>query len=140
MTTKEWLRRARDLNRLIDAKLADRDRALELACQCTAVLSEDKVQTSHGNTSEDRMIKYVEYTREIDDLIDKLLKLKLEINTVISTVNDYRLQTVLIEYYINCKTWEQVAESMSYDKRHVTRLHGQALQKIKMPFYVPINL
>ena len=86
MTTKEWLRRARDLNRLIDAKLADRDRALELACQCTAVLSEDKVQTSHGNTSEDRMIKYVEYTEEIDKMIDRLLKLKQEISDAISEV------------------------------------------------------
>ena len=132
MTTKEWLRRARDLNKLINAKLADRDRAFELACQCTAVLSEDKVQTSHGNASEERIAKYVEYTEEIDDLIDELLRIKQEINKAIGTVEDYRFQTLLTEYYINCKTWEQVAVDMNYSYMQVCRLHGKALQKIKM--------
>ena len=138
MTIKEWLRRARDLDKLINAKLVDRERTLELACQCTAVLTQDKVQTSRKNTSEERITKYISYTEEIDDMIDQLLIIKQDIEEAISTLSDYRLQTVLFEYYINCKTWEDVAKSMCYDRRHVTRLHGEALQKLKMSFYVPL--
>lgn len=132
LNTKEWLRRARILDKLIDAKIADRDRALELACQCTSNISPDKVSASSENSHENRMIKYVEYTEEIDRMIDRLLQIKSEIKKAIDSVDDIVLQAVLTEYYINCKTWEQVAVDMNYSYMQVCRLHGKALQKIKM--------
>ena len=132
LNTKEWLRRARILDKLIDAKIADRDRALELACQCTSNISSDKVSASSENSHENRMIKYVEYTEEIDRMIDRLLQIKSEIKKAIDSVDDIVLQAVLTEYYINCKTWEQVSVDMNYSYMQVCRLHGKALQKIKM--------
>ena len=131
MTTKEWLMQARDLDDLINAKLEERDRWLALACRVTGNITPDKVQTSPGNTSEAAFLKYAALSEEIDRYVDRLVDLKREITEAIHKVPEKRLQTLLIEYYLNHKTWEQVAVTMNYGYRQVIRLHEKALLKVK---------
>ena len=40
---------------------------------------------------------------------------------------------VLIRRYLMGKAWEQIAVEMNYTYRHVTRLHGTALQSFSFP-------
>ena len=66
-------------------------------------------------------------------MIDKLYAIKLEILTAINEVDDGKLRTILIEKYINNKTFEEVAEILSYSKEHVIKtLHPLAVDKIKI--------
>ena len=39
-------------------------------------------------------------------------------------------RTILIDRYINCKKWDDIAADMHYSVRHVTRLHGAALAEM----------
>lgn len=57
-----------------------------------------------------------------------------EITKAIMSVKNDRLQLVLLLHYVNGLTWEQIAEVMSYDVRHIYRLHGIALQEVNAYF------
>jgi DNA-directed RNA polymerase specialized sigma24 family protein len=48
-------------------------------------------------------------------------------------VEEARLREVLELYYLDGYTWEQVAETMDMSDRHVKRLHGIALLRVKVP-------
>lgn len=131
MTAKQWLERGRNLNNEIETLLTAQQRALELACKTSSGSTDDKVQTSRRNTSEDRFISYADYERLINDKIDKLYQVQREITDAIYRVDNSTLRTVLVERYINFCTWEQIAVDMHYNYRWVLRLHGRALQAIE---------
>ena len=132
MTTKEWLNRGWKLDKEIDALLSEQRRAFDIACSTTTSLTQDKVQTSQSNSAENKFINYANYSKMIDVRIDELYAIKQEILQAINTVKDSAYRTLLIERYVNFKTWEQIAVDMNYCWRQIMRLHGQALQKIKM--------
>ena len=81
-----------------------------------------------GNT--DRLailaIKMAEYNTELQEELNALLDEKVRAIRMIKTLPP-KQQTVLIEYYIHVKKWEQIAEEMSISVRHCQRLHGNAL-------------
>lgn len=131
MGAKEWLERGWKLNDEIDALLEARCKAAELALRATASWAE-KVQTSPGNASEEHNINLAYLSRKIDEKIDELYLVKTEILTAVGMVENSAYRTLLIERYINFKTWEEIAERMgrsAYWTR--TRLHDDALAEIE---------
>ena len=131
MTKKEWLSRGRKLNYEINQLLIAKQEALELACGGAVDTSEERVQTSKENRTERKFIVYAEYDSIINKRIDELIECKNEIIRAINSVENPTYRALLIAYYINCKTWEQVADDLNYDLRWVYRLHGRALQAIE---------
>lgn len=131
MTTKEWLTRARNLDKEINRLLAEKEKALSAATSSTAPASGEKVQTSRRNSSESKFLNYAEYSELIDNRIDELYAVKKEILSAINELDSSTLRTLLIARYINFHTWEEIAVEMNYSYMHVCRLHGKALQKIK---------
>ena len=132
MTTKKWLMRGWEINKEINTLLEEKERAFALACSMTAPTDHERVTTTRSNTSEDKFVRYADYEKEIDRRIDELYQIKLEILSAIELVNDSTLRKLLIKRYLQFKTWEQIAVEMNYSWRQIVRLHGKALQKIKM--------
>ena len=134
MTTKEWLMRGWEINEEINTLLDEKEEAFSRACSVTAPTDPERVTTTRRNTSEDKFIKYseYEYEKEIDRRIDELYRVKLEILSAIGAINDSTLRKLLVKRYLQFKTWEQIAVEMSYSWRQIVRLHGKALQKVKM--------
>lgn len=66
---------------------------------------------------------------QINNEIDNYTEQKVKARELISGLSDDRYKAVLTEYYLNTKTWEQVADSMNVSNRHVTRIHGWALKE-----------
>lgn len=64
---------------------------------------------------------------------DELEMLEATEREVIGTINSVEepFRTLLYERYINAKTFEQIAVSMSYSWRQTIRLHGRALLAVK---------
>lgn len=56
------------------------------------------------------------------------------ITKVIMSMDDDRLQTLLVLRYINGESWEDIAEEMSYSVRQIYNLHGIALNLIGKHF------
>lgn len=134
MTAKEWLMRGWEINTEINTLLEEKEKAFSQACSVTAPTDRERVTTTRRNTSEEKFVRYSneDYEKEIDRRIDELYQIKLEILSAIGTVNDSTLRKLLVKRYLQFKTWEQIAVEMNYSYMHVTRLHGKALQEVKM--------
>lgn len=131
MTAKEWLNRGRALNKTIEGLEKAKARAYDIAVGTAAELTE-KVQESHGNSVEDRLVTYADYCREIDEHKIELLKILKEIMEAIMKVEDPTLRNLLIYRYLDFETWESIAVMMNYSYVHVVHnLHPKAMEKIK---------
>lgn len=129
-SAKDWLMRGWRLDREINSLNEARSRAY---AQLTggAISYGEKVQKTKLNNQEELRIAYLAYEDKINRRIAELIKVKTEILTAVEMVNNPTLRTLLIERYINFKTWEQVAESMGYSAEWTEiRLHKMALTKI----------
>lgn len=131
MTAKEFLRKGRQLNFEIDELKKVRDNAFTEACGTVTAISGFKVQTSNANTTEARFIKYADYTAMIDRRINELYQYQAEMMKVINTIGNTTYRTLLIAYYVNCKTWEETAEAISKSVRWTYMLHGEALKEVE---------
>ena len=130
MTVKQWLRRARSINKEVEQLLIAKQEAYERAIGGAINMLDDKIQISKGNGSENKLINYIEYDFLINKRIDELIACKNEILNAINRLDNSQYRALLIAYYINCRTWEEVAQEMKYDMRHIHRLHGRALKEI----------
>ena len=75
--------------------------------------------------------RLIELEALVDSKVDEQIELKAEILRTIMQLDDRRQRLVLMEYYIEMKTWEQVAVDLNYSYMHITRLHGYALKEIQ---------
>ena len=119
------------MNKTIEGLEKAKARAYDIAVGTAAELTE-KVQESHGNSVEDRLVTYADYCRRIDEHKIELLKILKEIMEAIMKVEDPTLRNLLIYRYLDFETWESIAVMMNYSYVHVVHnLHPKAMEKIK---------
>jgi len=94
-------------------------------------IKEINVQGGKPETLEDRIIKYIEYSNEIDDLIGQLVRMKMKVVREIEMLDSGLDRALLTERYINNKDWEEVADCLGYEKRYTLKLHNDALRAFK---------
>lgn len=75
--------------------------------------------------------RLVELESLVDEKIDQQIALKAEILNTIMQLEDRRQRLVLMEYYIEMKTFEQVAVDIHYSWRQIMNIHGHALKAIQ---------
>ena len=129
-TVKEWLNKGRNLDTELKQLREERKIALDLACSCTAACSNEKVQSSTKNASDGKFAAYTEYSAMIDKKEFDLLAYKSRMHNLINQLDNPTYRELLSLRYINCKTWEQIAEDMHYMIRNVYVLHGNALEQL----------
>lgn len=132
MTAKEFLRRARDVDRRVDEaqERVDRLRARLEAGRLSRVTGMPRGGGADWTETADRLI---ELERVVNARTREWVRLKLDAIDAIRSVEEPRLAEVLELYYIDGLTWEQVAQRMGLDVRWVYRLHGRALMCVKVP-------
>lgn len=135
MTIKEWLNRSRTMEKELKQLKELKERAYSLACGGSAEASgNERVQTSRQNTTDDKFAAYADYSKQVDDMTAELIRYRGKVLKAINQVQNKTYKMLLIERYINCKTWEHIAESIGLkDVRHIYRLHKKALKYIKIP-------
>lgn len=138
MTTKEWLKRAYDLDGEIDMLTEERQRAFDKVCAPSRDTKSERVQTSKQNLQEDWSVAYIEYTQRIEVRTAELWEIKSEIFDVINQIADNKLRQLLICRYIMFLTWEQTAERLGYSHEWVSKgLHKRALRAAAKYIKVP---
>lgn len=134
MTAKEYLNQAYWLDRRIDSKLEQLSALRGLATKTTSVMSDDVVShTRNVHSMQDVIAKIVDMQAEINSDIDRLVDLKSEIMHTIKTVKNPEHQTLLELRYLCFKSWDDVAEDMGYNIRHIYRLHDEAVEQVDIP-------
>lgn len=128
MNAKQWLMRARNIDREIDELLTERTEVIARLTSITQKLTGETVQSSKDPHKFDRI---VELEFEIDRQIDDLVAVKAEIENGISKLNDGRYREILRLRYISGKTFEEIAVNIGYSYKQTCRLHGRALLKME---------
>lgn len=128
MKTREYLSQIKFLDRMINNKLTEIYQLKTMVSSISVSNEPDRVQTSPDM---DRMgstvAKIVDMERELDKIIDSMLEKKNCIIKQIEDVGEYIYYDVLFSRYIECKSFEQIAEKMNYSTRQILRIHGKAL-------------
>ncbi len=132
MTVKEFLRRARDVDRRVDEaqERVDRLRAKLEAGRMSSVTGMPRGGANDWTKTADRLI---ELEKRVNAQIRELVRWKLAAIDAIDAVEEARLREVLELYYIDGFTWKQVVKRMGLNKRWVFRLHEKALLMVKVP-------
>lgn len=132
MTAKEYLSQAWQIDKRIEKKCEERDRLL---ARLTAGRLTHLTGMPRGGNFDwtDAVSRLIEMDNAINGEIMELCRLKREINATIEAVEDMRYRRVLELRYRNYMRWEDIAEEMGYEVRHVTRLHGEALACVRIP-------
>lgn len=128
MTAKQYLNRVRRIDKEIEALLRLVQRTRESLETVTQNYDSDGAQSTKNPHKYDRL---VELESLVDEKIDQQIALKAEILNTIMQLEDRRQRLVLMEYYVEMKTWEQVAVDMNYSYMHITRIHGYALKEVQ---------
>lgn len=127
MTARQFLRRARGVDREIDTLIEAKQRTRDRLLQITQTYERSEAQTTKDLHKFDKL---VEYENQIDQKIDELVALKIEINTVIAKLKNRNQRIALASYYVDMKTWEQVAVDMHYSYQHIMYIHKNALIEV----------
>lgn len=132
MTAKEFLRRARQVDRRVDelTERLDRLRAKLESGRMSAITGMPRGGSSDWTATADRLI---ELEQRVNRQTREMVRWKLAAIDAIDAVAEDQLREVLELYYIDGFTWDQVAQRMGLDQRWVYRLHGRALMCVKVP-------
>lgn len=132
VTAKDFLRRARCVDRRVDEaqERVERLRARLEAGRMSQITGMPRGGASDWTETADRVI---ELEKRVNARIRELVRVKHAAMDAIDRVDEARLREVLELYYIDGYSWAKVAEVMQMDQRWVFRLHGKALQKVKVP-------
>ena len=134
MTKKEYLSQAFYLDRKIKAK----ERQLE-AIRCHAEYSSPKTDgefiksRSVQSALEESAVKIIELENYVSNQIKELVRLKAEIEQVIKSVGNIEYETVLEMRYLSFMDWKEISARMEYGGKYVFRVHGRALELIRLP-------
>ena len=132
MTAKEFLRRAREVDRRVD-EATERAERLREKLEAGRMSSLTGMPRGGGADWTETADKLIELERVVNARTRELVRWKLVAIDAIRAVEEPRLSEVLELYYIDGLTWEQVAQRMGLDVRWVYRLHGRALMCVKVP-------
>lgn len=92
--------------------------------------SKDRIQNNNPQAQEERMISYSQATDDVEKVrekIAKLIRVRLE---VINMLPDSVMRTILIERYLNQKSWKKIEDSFSYSHAWTMKLHKKSLEEI----------
>ena len=135
MDTKQYLQQISRLDRMINNKLAEISQLRELAMSVSAVKNEERVQTTPNfDKIGTAYCKIEEMEEKLDKLIDEFVDKK---NLIISQIDEIENETyyeILFARYIEKKTFEKIADEMTYSWRQIIRLHGRALQEFEKKY------
>lgn len=128
MNAKQFLSRGRWIEREITSLIRTRDETRDRLTHITQNYDGDGAQTTKDPHKFDSL---VELEDKIDELIDRLYATKTEILGVIDRLEDRREFLALKVYYIDMKTWEEVAVEMNYTWRQTMRIRKAALLHVE---------
>ena len=134
MTKKEYLGQAYRIDQRINSKLEQVMKLRETSTKATATLSDmPRSDSPNVHRLEDTICKIVDLENEINHDIDRLVDLKREARDVIGQLSDPDQQLILELRYLCYKTWEEIADELGYCPSNIYRLHGRALEILRVP-------
>lgn len=134
MAVKEFLRSAREQDRLLRAYEQELEDLRRRAYNISSPKLGDKIQSNHLATLDEIVDKLDSQIEKVNAAWDELIDKRDNAKALIDKVEDKSARCVLYRYYILIQAWEQIAVEMNYTIRWVYKLHGKALQDLEKEF------
>ena len=134
MTAKEYLSQAFYMNRQIKAKERRLEWLREIVPGPSMRFSQEEKSKGDPRSSlvENAALKVVELEEEIASDILELVRVMKEIASTISRVDSMECRTILEMRYLSFMEWDEIISRMGYSRSYVFRLHGEALNAIRI--------
>ena len=132
MDTKQYLRQISRLDKMIKNKIIELYQLKELYTSISAIKSDENVQTTPNfDKIGTAYAKICEKEQELDEITDLYIDKKSIIISQIDQMDDETHYEILFSRYVERKTFEKIADEMSYSWRQIIRLHGIALKEFE---------
>lgn len=132
MTAKEFLQQYGEAVRIAEMVKTEYDQEQDLIDSVRSALGGDG--TPHGGgiskATENKAIKLADKALELKNAELEAISIRQKVFDVIRTVPGEK-GDVLYERYINLKSWDEVADSVGYSKRHARNLHDEAIDIVQ---------
>ncbi|MDL2252652.1 DUF1492 domain-containing protein [Ruminococcaceae bacterium OttesenSCG-928-I18] len=131
--TKDELNRVRKMGIAIKAKQMEAEFLRDIAGKATSTISATKASgTSRRSRVEDAVVALVDLEVEIDQQILEFKDIRLQAAMEINKLKSTEERVVLQMRYLACRKWEDIADDLGYSVQHIYRLHGCALEKMRV--------
>jgi len=132
MTAKEFLQQYGEAVRIAERIKTEYDQEQDLIDSVRSALGGDGVPHGGGisKATENKAIKLADKALELKDAELEAIRIRQKVFDVIRTVPGEK-GDVLYERYINLKSWDKVADSVGYSKRHARNLHDEAIDIVQ---------
>lgn len=131
MTAKEYLQQAYKMDKRIKILQGQVDK-LRSALEYHSPSLEGSSGSGNADRMPDTISKIMEYEQHAAQLQAEFVDKYTEIDKVIHSIEDDTLREVLERRYLLYQKWDRIAQEMHRDLRWVYRLHGKALNCIKV--------
>lgn len=136
MTAKEYLDNIRSIERRLKTKESELVKLQrDIVCLQAIDYSVERISGTKSSDISDKVAKLYALKAIVDAEWDKLIDLRQEARSYIVQMPSYQQQAVLIERYINVKSWEEVAASLNITERHIHRIHNKAVAAFAEVYY-----
>lgn len=132
MTAKEYLSRAWQIDRRIEARIEERERLETLITSPRAAKLTGMPRGGNGDWT-NAVIALADLSEVIAHEITDLCRIKREVDEAIEAVEDVRYKRILELRYRCYQSWDNIAKETGYTLRNVHELHGKALLRIRVP-------
>lgn len=134
MTTKDYLRRAFEIDRRLQIKYR---RLNVMESRAEGSYYREEGEGHHADYVRSRMeecaIKVIELKELIADDENLLKDVRNQIKQAIRSTGNELYVTVLEMRYLQYMSWDEICSQMGYGKTNVFRLHGEALESVVLP-------
>lgn len=132
MTAKEFLQQYGEAVRIAERIKTEYDQEQDLIDSVRSALGGDGIPHGGGisKATENKAIKLADKALELKDAELEAIRIRQKVFDVIMAVPGEK-GDVLYERYINLKSWDEVADSVGYSKRHARNLHDEAIDIVQ---------
>lgn len=128
MTGKEFLLQIRELSKIVRAYDEEYETLMARLTSITYRQKDINIMKSKEDTFPETVEKMAEIKKLLIEKLREFSDLRLKAEDMIRQVEDYRYQTVIIKFYFQAKTIEQVAVDMDISYRWVCDLKKDAVR------------
>lgn len=134
ITGKEYLLKIKDLANIVKAYEEEYETLMARLTSITYHAKDVNVMSS----KEDRMPETIEKMSQaklmLSDKLREFASLRIEADSMVRQIEDFRLQTILVKYYFQGKTLEQIAVDMDMSYRWICELRDEAVLEFNKIF------
>ena len=132
MITQDWLNGYRFYKKVVETLQLRLSAALSDSIRITSQPKDVAVQSSRGNSTEDRNIQYISKTEAISNQITEYRGYMSDIEAAVNSVGNPKYRLLLRLRYIDGESWESVAEVMGMSERWVREdLNFRAIRELE---------